>query len=408
MATDLERDTRAWNDLAQVVPLPGAFVDVSALDENIGWIDDCVKSPRTIRVATKSIRVPEILNRIALRSRKVKGWMTFSAKETEFLAQQGFDDFLLAYPVFHKTDIQAILNVLHLRKTLYLVVDSQEGLDRINTALESQTPESYQTLKIIVEFDCHYSLGFLSLGVKRSPLKKVEDVIEFIQLIRTRYPRLKFGGIMAYEAVSAGVGDKSLEYPLRNAALKGIRKLALQKFQSQREQLHLWLAKNQISYSVFNGGGTGDVNWVGEEKSLTEVTVGSGYLCGHLFSTYSNLKLKPAIFIGTQVVRVPGPDTVTVLGGGFVASGVPGWDRLPRPVFDHQFLYDKNEGAGEVQTPFRFHGELSKPPKHGDIIFLRPAKSGEIAERFSEYQLVQNGKAVARAPTYRGMGQCFF
>ena len=43
----------------------------------------------------------------------------------------------------------------------------------------------------------------------------------------------------------------------------------------------------------------------------------------------------------------------------------------------------------------------------GDPVFFRPAKAGEIAERFKEYLLVQDGRITGRAKTYRGLGYCF-
>jgi D-serine deaminase-like pyridoxal phosphate-dependent protein len=61
------------------------------------------------------------------------------------------------------------------------------------------------------------------------------------------------------------------------------------------------------------------------------------------------------------------------------------------------------EGAGEVQTPL----EVPVDVPLGAPIFFRPAKSGELAERFNEYLLVRGDAIVERAPTYRGLGRAF-
>ena len=58
-----------------------------------------------------------------------------------------------------------------------------------------------------------------------------------------------------------------------------------------------------------------------------------------------------------------------------------------------------------VQTPLQLPAGVTLHV--GDPVFLRPAKAGEIAERFDEYLLVQRGKLVTRAKTYRGM-HCTF
>jgi D-serine deaminase-like pyridoxal phosphate-dependent protein len=66
----------------------------------------------------------------------------------------------------------------------------------------------------------------------------------------------------------------------------------------------------------------------------------------------------------------------------------------------------KNEGFGEVQTPVVVPKNLQVKP--GDPLFFRPAKAGEIAERFNEYILLRDNKIVDKVPTYRGLGQCFY
>jgi len=42
------------------------------------------------------------------------------------------------------------------------------------------------------------------------------------------------------------------------------------------------------------------------------------------------------------------------------------------------------------------------------LFFFRPAKAGEIAERFSEYNLIIKNKISAKLKTYRGLGQIFY
>ena len=42
----------------------------------------------------------------------------------------------------------------------------------------------------------------------------------------------------------------------------------------------------------------------------------------------------------------------------------------------------------------------------GDRVWLRHAKAGELAERFTDYYVLR-GDRVTAVPTYRGEGQCF-
>jgi D-serine deaminase-like pyridoxal phosphate-dependent protein len=157
--------------------------------------------------------------------------------------------------------------------------------------------------------------------------------------------------------------------------------------------------------ALFNGGGTGSLQACSREAALTEVTAGSGFVDSHLFDAYDGLALRPAAYFALQVVRRPAAGLVTCHGGGYVASGAAGRDRLPIPALPAGLSLLNLEGAGEVQTPLRA-AEVTAL-ELGDPVFFRHAKAGELAEHFTEYILVRGERAVARAPTYRGLHKCF-
>jgi hypothetical protein len=128
--------------------------------------------------------------------------------------------------------------------------------------------------------------------------------------------------------------------------------------------------------AMVNGGGTGSLAWATGEAALGEVTVGSGFVGSHLFDYYRDLAVEPAAYFALQVVRRPAPRIVTCHGGGFIASGEAGPDRLPLPALPEGLALLPREGAGEVQTP---------------LVYL----------------LVRGDAIEARAPTYRGLGKTF-
>ena len=98
---------------------------------------------------------------------------------------------------------------------------------------------------------------------------------------------------------------------------------------------------------------------------------------------------------------------ITCQSGGFIASGDVRSDKAPIPFQNPtQLTAFSDEGFGEVQTPLQTPKILSY--KLGDTVFFRPAKSGEIAERFDEYIVKKDYELVKRVKTYRGMSQTFF
>jgi D-serine deaminase-like pyridoxal phosphate-dependent protein len=152
-----------------------------------------------------------------------------------------------------------------------------------------------------------------------------------------------------------------------------------------------------------NGGGTGSIERTAAEPAVTEVAAGSGLFGPTLFDAYRAFSPRPAALFALPVVRAPSPGVVTVLGGGYPASGAAGRDRLPRPVVPRGLRLDRAEGAGEVQTPL--HG--ARGLRVGDRVWFRHAKAGELSERFSEVHLIRGGEIVDTVPTYRGEGKTF-
>lgn len=70
-----------------------------------------------------------------------------------------------------------------------------------------------------------------------------------------------------------------------------------------------------------------------------------------LFDAYRGFTGRPAAMFALPVVRRPGHGVVTALGGGYPASGPGTASRVPSPFLPAGLRLDKDEGAGEVQTP---------------------------------------------------------
>jgi D-serine deaminase-like pyridoxal phosphate-dependent protein len=112
------------------VEMPFAFVDLDLFDKNIKDIVQRV-GDKSIRIATKSLRCTTLIHRILDVSPQFKGLMCFTAAEAVWLAKQGFDDLLVAYPTVHPKSIQAVFQQLQLGKNIYLMAYKLEHLESI-------------------------------------------------------------------------------------------------------------------------------------------------------------------------------------------------------------------------------------------------------------------------------------
>ena len=214
---------------------------------------------------------------------------------------------------------------------------------------------------------------------------------------------------MAYDAQVAGLGDDVAGRPVRSRAVRAMQAGSLRDL-ADRLPLVVAAVRDVVegtggSLELVNGGGTGSLARTAAIGTVTELAAGSGLFAPTLFDSYRSLDLRPAALFALPVVRRPGPGVVTVLGGGYVASGPPGRDRLPTPVLPVGLRLTGTEGAGEVQTPVR--GDAADGLRIGDRVWFRHAKAGELCERFDTLLFVEGDAVVEEVPTYRGEGKAF-
>jgi D-serine deaminase-like pyridoxal phosphate-dependent protein len=209
---------------------------------------------------------------------------------------------------------------------------------------------------------------------------------------------------MAYEGQVAGVGDAAPGKALKNAAIRRMQRASMAEIAERRAEM-VAAVHDVAPLRFVNGGGTGSLELTAREEAVSEVAAGSGFYAPALFDTYSRFRLSPAAAFALPVVRRPDTAIATALGGGYVASGAPGADRLPTPWLPTGLHLDRFEGAGEVQTPLL--GEVAVRLRVGDRVYFRHAKAGELCEHFNRLYLVEGDAIAGEAPTYRGEGWAF-
>jgi D-serine deaminase-like pyridoxal phosphate-dependent protein len=393
------RGRAEWERLRRAVrdePLPLALVDLDAFDANVARLVGSARAAKKrLRVASKSVRCPSLLARIRDAGPGVVfGVMAYSARECGLLLEHGWDDVLVAYPTVQADALATVARANANGARCAIVVDCVAHVD----ALARAAREMGAQVPAIVDVDVSFRpAARVHVGVRRSPLRTARDVTDLAAYIADRR-ELRFEGIMAYEAHIAGLADV-------NVARRAMKALARPRVVATRAAIVEALAAKGLPARIVNGGGTGSLHANVREVALTEVTVGSGFLASHLFDGYDGLGLRPAAYFALEVARRPTAHIVTCHGGGFVASGAAGRDRLPRPVLPPGLELLALEGAGEVQTPLRVPSGVALGI--GDPVFFRHAKAGELAEHVAEYVLVRGDEAIGRAPTYRGLGHCF-
>ncbi|WP_405818895.1 amino acid deaminase/aldolase [Streptomyces sp. NBC_00838] len=395
-ATDRARYDRATAHL----DAPLAVVDLDAFDANA---DDLVRraAGKPIRVASKSVRCRALLERVLARD-GFAGVMSFTLAESLWLARAGFEDVLLAYPSVDRGAFAELAADPKLAAAVTVMVDDPAQLDLVDLARAGGTEE----IRVCLELDTAFQLfgGLVRIGARRSPLREPAQLAELARSIARR-PGFRLVGLMAYEGHVAGVGDSVAGRPLRSRAVRLMQSAARAELAERRRAVVRAVRLVAPELEFVNGGGTGSVQHTAAEDSVTEIAAGSGLYVPRLFDNYTSFRGRPAALFAQPVVRRPGVGVVTVLGGGYPASGAAGRDRLPEPYLPEGLRYDAQEGAGEVQTPLL--GSAADDLLIGDRVWFRHAKAGELCERFDELLLIEGDRVTATVPTYRGEGRTY-
>ncbi len=262
----------------------------------------------------------------------------------------------------------------------------------------------YTRLPLCLEIDMSMDIPGLHFGVWRSPIHTAEQARPVIQRIQAS-SHVWLDSLMGYEAQIAGVGDNFPGHKTKNTIVQRLKRRSVREVAERRAALVDLVKGYGLSLRFVNGGGTGSITTTGTEEVITEITVGSGFYSPALFDNYRDFRYQPAAGYAIEIVRLPRPSIYTCLGGGYIASGSTGPEKLPQPYLPHGARLESREGAGEVQTPIRYDGEI--PLTLGDPVFMRHSKAGELCERFTHLLFVSDGRVVDEVTTYRGDGHCF-
>jgi D-serine deaminase-like pyridoxal phosphate-dependent protein len=397
-----ERSHVRLEEIFEEVEAPFAFVDLDAMwsnaEEMLGRARD-----KPVRVASKSLRCRVLLDRILARDERFASVMTFTLPETLWLAGQGYEDLLLAYPTADAGALGelALRSVANPQGAPIVMVDCAEHLD----AIESVLGAGAAPVRVCMDIDASWWAlgGRVKVGPKRSPVHTVAQAVALAQEIERR-PQIELVALMAYEGQIAGVADRPPGRRLRGAAIRFMQRRSAAELAERRAAIVAAVGEH-AELQIVNGGGTGSLRLTSAEDSVTEVTAGSGFYAPALFDHYSRFSLTPAAGFALPIVRKPSPGVATALGGGYLASGSGDPARLPVPWLPPGLNLDPEEGAGEVQTPLL--GPPAADLSVGNRVYLRHAKAGELCERFDVLHLVEGGQIVDVVPTYRGEGQTF-
>ena len=248
-----DHDYDHWRNALAGVRLPAAFVDLDALRANAADLR-ARAGALPIRLVTKSVRSVEILRRVLASDPGFRGLMCYSPAEAAWLASQGFDDLLVAYPSVEPDDLRAVAAQLRAGRLVTLMVDSAAQVQRI--AAIASVEGVVQPLAI--DLDMSSDFPGLRFGVFRSPVDGVAAALALAAEI-ARHPSLRLDGLMGYESQIAGLMDEVPGHGLKNAVIRLLKRRSIPEVNERRRATVAALAAAGHPLRFVNGGGTGSI-----------------------------------------------------------------------------------------------------------------------------------------------------
>ena len=195
------RPPLATDTLLNCTSLPAVVVDLAAVEANAR---DMLRRANgmPIRVASKSIRIPQLISHV-LAFPGFQGVLAYSLAEALYLFREGIsDDIVVAYPTLDARAISELADDDAARAAICVMVDRPEHLEALASSASENAP-----IRVCMDVDASFRpLPGVHIGTLRSSLFSPKQAAAFAKQI-IAHPELQLAGIMMYEGHIAGVGD---------------------------------------------------------------------------------------------------------------------------------------------------------------------------------------------------------
>src|SRR5262249_467539 len=146
--------------------LPLAYVDRDRLRQNAAALVARARG-LPLRLATKPVRARSLRRLVLDEFPGFRGLMCFTAGEAAWLAREGFDDLLVAYPTVEPSELGEAAAAVRAGRRVVLTVDSEAQLAALSKAAEGAGVR----LPVSIELDMSSRWPGLPFGRRRPPAR---------------------------------------------------------------------------------------------------------------------------------------------------------------------------------------------------------------------------------------------
>jgi D-serine deaminase-like pyridoxal phosphate-dependent protein len=367
---------------------PIMLIDLDRVNRNIDLLAGSVGSERTYRVVEKSLPCVDLLEHVMTRA-KTRALMTFHRPFLNIVSERFLDaDVLLGKPMpvaaartfYEKLTPGAFDPATHVQ----WLVDTHERL--------LQYQQLARELGIAMRVNLEIDVG-LHRGGFPGP-----DALDPALATIADDDRLTLSGVMGYEPHLTGV-DGGLEHPAVQAVLGRYRGFVAR----VRERAN-GVAVDSLT---LNGAGSHTLRIYERDRTMNDLSAGSGVVKPSDFDTRHLEAAEPAVFIATPILKRH--DGLELPGDPWMARMLEAWDPNRRRLYFIYGGYWKATFASPSGVPEALYHSTNQEPVTtstsvdlavDDYMFLRPTQSEHVMLQFGDLHVVQDGELAATWPVF--------
>ncbi len=370
---------------------PVLLLDLNRMNHNIDLLARSVGPDKTYRVVVKSLPSIELLDHV-MRRAGTRALMVFHQPFLNQIAESFPDsDVLMGKPMpFQAARIfygELGNSSFDPSRQLQWLVDTPERLAEYQALARNLGVH----MRINVEID---------VGLHRGGVEDPEQLAAMLQTIAADPERLSFAGLMGYEPHLTGLGA-NLEHP----AVQDV----IRRYQADIERVRA--AGYEPESLTLNGAGSHTLRIYEGDRTMNDLSAGSGVVKPTDFDTHHLAENQPAAFIAAPVLKTY--DRLYAAGEPLIADVLQWWNPNMRRLHYIYGGYWKARYVSPAGIPEPLYHSTNQEPfttsprgalAVGDHAFLRPTQSERVLLQFGDLHVVENGELVDRWSVFQDTG----
>lgn len=370
---------------------PVMLIDTERMNHNIDVITRSVGSDKTYRVVVKSLPSVGLLEKV-MRRAKTHSLMVFHQPFLNAIAEAfPTADTLLGKPMpvsaartFYRNLGNSPFDAAH---RVQWLIDSQDRL------LQYQALARELGVKMRINFE-------IDVGLHRGGLPEPAAFSAALRVIREDPEHLSFAGFMGYEPHLTGL-RASLDHPTVQSVLRAYRGF----LDNARS------AGVSVDELTLNGAGSHTLRIYEHDKTMNDLSAGSGVVMPTDFDTFHLADNLPALFIATPILKRY--DELKIAGDPWIADLLSMWDPNMQRLFYIYGGYWKAHVVSPPGVPDPIYQSTNQSPITtsravnlgvDDYMFLRPTQSEHVMLQFGDLLAVKDGQFTDRWPVFHQTG----